>query len=526
MLTAAIYVRYSDDRQSKNSIRDQLRNCRTWADKERVAIYKIYSDEGISGARTDRPGYKRLLKDARKHRFNIIIVDDLSRFGRDFGEGARALAVLRFHGVRVISVSDGIDTDQEAGKLLANIRGLMNDVFLDTLASDVRRGQLGQFLAGYSAGGIPYGYRSFHDGSGARFRPDPVEAAIVREIFQRYADGQSPRTIARALNERGVPGPRGKVWSSSSIYPDRRRRIGILANPIYKGDHIWGRSEWIRHPETGRRLRLERPESEWTARHDPALQIVPLSLWNAAEARSERVSRKGTKSGRPPSPRYLFSGLLECGACGASYVIIDRYRYGCSRHKNSGDQACSNGIPIPREALEQQLLAEIRSLFSSKEILDVVEALQLQFLESEQQKRRIRRELRAADRKFEDLLESLADEDLENATKEETASIRAEMRILATAIREKEQLIRDPESPYLAARHARDEWHQKFNRLKEMDLSDIPSAQKILGSLIRKIVLKPDRGGLVATIRVPLPEALGAPIPDIVRQIRLGNDVR
>src|SRR5690606_16747477 len=128
------------------------------------------------------------------------------------------------------------------------------------LAKKTHRGLKGRALAGASAGGLPYGYRVTETGQRAIHEP---EAVIVRRIFAEYLAGQSGRSIAAALNRDGIPAPRGGKWGMSAIRPDLKRGIGILGNPIYVGRQVWNRSRWVKHPETGRRVRQERPESEW-----------------------------------------------------------------------------------------------------------------------------------------------------------------------------------------------------------------------------------------------------------------------
>ena len=97
---------------------------------------------------------------------------------------------------------------------------------------------------------------------------------MVREIFARYAAGQSHRRIAGDLNRRRVPPPRGKSWSATTIYGDTLKGVGMLVNATYTGRLTWNRSRWERDPDTGRRRRLARPELEWITTEAPELRIV------------------------------------------------------------------------------------------------------------------------------------------------------------------------------------------------------------------------------------------------------------
>ncbi|WP_425502385.1 recombinase family protein [Pseudoxanthomonas taiwanensis] len=356
-MRVAAYARYSSDNQRDASIDDQLRNCRAYARRQGWPEPRPYTDAAISGARNDRPGYRALLADA--HLFDVILVDDLSRLSRDSAELAHAVRRMKFHGARLIAISDGVDTDRRSHKLDVGMRALMSELYLDDLADKTHRGLTGRALAGASAGGLPYGYRVV--GTGQR-EIDPDQAAVVRRIFQEYLAGRSPREIAAGLNREHVPSPRGGAWAMSAIYGDTRRGIGILANPIYAGRQIWNRSRWIKHPDTGKRVRQERPPQEWIISEHPELAIVDAATWDAAQARLQARQHRpanGRRGGPGRSPRYLLSGLLRCPKCRGPMVIVDAYRYGCSRAKATGGTGCSHTSGVPRRALERGLLQHL-----------------------------------------------------------------------------------------------------------------------------------------------------------------------
>lgn len=357
-MRVAAYLRYSSDQQNAASLDDQLRNVRGYCDRQGWPAPTPYSDAAMSGARNDRPGYQRLLADSA--RFDVIVVDDLSRFSRDSVEVQQQIRRLRFAGVRVVGVSDSIDTDDKAHKLGVGLRGLMGELYLDELRDKTHRGLKGKALAGNSAGGLPYGYRVV--GVGGRMI-DPERAAIVRRIYAEYLAGASPRAIAAGLNRDGVPTARKQgaaTWCMSAIYGDTKRGIGILANPIYVGQQVWNRSRMVKHPDTGRRLRKERPRSEWVITEQPELAIIDRATWEAVQRRlggSRQPHYDQRKPGR--QPRYLLSGILRCGACGGPLVMLDR-RYGCGTHKDRGPTACPSTLRISRAGAEQSLLAGIK----------------------------------------------------------------------------------------------------------------------------------------------------------------------
>lgn len=391
MRTAA-YARYSSDAQREASIRDQLRNVQEFCARQGWPAPVVFEDLAISGSRSDRPGYRELFAAANKKAFDVLLVDDFSRLARDHVEAAQAVRLLKFLGIRLIGVSDGLDTARSSYKLETGMRGLMAELYLDDLADKTHRGLMGQALDGYSAGGLPYGYASEHDGRGFRRVILEAQAEWVRWMFDRYTRGHSPRAIAAELNRLGVPTARGGQWSISAIYPDAKH-VGVLANPLYNGRQVWNRTKWIKDPATGRRKRQLRPESEWVITDHPELKIIDDDTWQAARDRAQAIRNHTAKQREASSnpiarggrgPKYLFTGLLRCGACGGAYVIVDRYRYGCAIHKDRGDAACGNRIKVPRAHVEAVLLAKIKQDLLSDEAYKVFEAAVRELLRQSQ----------------------------------------------------------------------------------------------------------------------------------------------
>lgn len=223
----------------------------------------------------------------------------------------------------------------------------MNEVFLDDLRERVHRGHEGQAHRGFWNGGRPYGYRlkpitdpNQRDAYGqpaqigTKLEPDPAQAKIVRLMFERFVEGASCLTIARELNEQGVPSP-GSTWKR------RTRRAtgwmgscirGILKNPLYTGLQRWNVSMFVRNPETVKIVRRKRPKSEWVVNHDESLRIVSDELFAAAQCRTQDRSDPNKKLRAGGKPKYPLSGLLKCSACGANYIFSDARSYACSSY--------------------------------------------------------------------------------------------------------------------------------------------------------------------------------------------------
>jgi DNA invertase Pin-like site-specific DNA recombinase len=265
-LRTAAYARYSSDRQSPASITDQLRKCREYAEKEGWFYQDehVYTDDALSGAGADRPGLIRLLERAflSPRPFDVVLLDDTSRISRNMGETLRLHEKLNFVGIRVVAVSQGIDTEDEQADVLMTVHGLVDSLYIKELAKKTHRGLEGRAIKGLHTGGRCYGYDNVREGDAVRLKVNDAEAAVVRRIFEMCASGISLKTIAKTLNLEGVASPRlraGKKhasWCLSAIH-------AMLRRDLYQGRIVWNKSKFIKTPGTNKRLRRPRPAAQW-----------------------------------------------------------------------------------------------------------------------------------------------------------------------------------------------------------------------------------------------------------------------
>jgi DNA invertase Pin-like site-specific DNA recombinase len=126
-----IYARYSNAGQNPLSIEDQFRVCRKFAQTHDWTEVGVYSDKGISGAGADRKDYQKLVRAASSPNcpFTVVLVDDTSRAGRDLEETLRLHNLLRFHRIRLIAISQGIDSTSKQSKLLITVHGLVDEIY-------------------------------------------------------------------------------------------------------------------------------------------------------------------------------------------------------------------------------------------------------------------------------------------------------------------------------------------------------------------------------------------------------------
>jgi site-specific DNA recombinase len=278
-MRAAVYARYSTDLQSQASIEDQVRLCGARIETEGWSPVATYTDAALSGASRLRPGYQKLLADARAGAFDIVVAEALDRLSRDQEDTAALYKQLGFASVRLLTLPKG-----EISELHVGLKGTMNALFLKDLAMKTRRGLEGRVRQGRSGGGLSYGYRiaAERDAAGNPIPGgrdiDASEAEIVVRIFREYAAGLSPRAIARRLNADGIPGPGGRPWGDTTIRGHALRRTGLLHNDLYIGRLVWNRQRYVKDPQTGRRVARLNPESAWILHEVPDLRIVDDEL--------------------------------------------------------------------------------------------------------------------------------------------------------------------------------------------------------------------------------------------------------
>jgi len=376
MTTVALYARYSSDTQSPASIEDQFRVCRDLAARDGWSVAACYHDAAISGASMIlRPGIQTLLQDARRGGFDTVLAEALDRVSRDQADVATLFKHLRFAGVKIVTLAEG-----EISELHVGLKGTMNALFLKDLAAKTHRGLRGRVEKGKAGGGLCYGYRVVKrlDTAGEPVRGEreivPAEAEVVRRVFHDFAAGISPRAIARRLNDTGIPGPDGKLWTDSTLRGHAGRGTGFLNNELYIGRLVWNRQRYVKDPSTGKRVsRINAPEA-WIITEVPDLRIIDDALWRAVKARqgeltiehatviaavrASHAARAANPLNATHRPRSLLSGLLVCGCCGGPYALRGQDRFGCSNHIMTG--SCDNGRTIPRTAIEERVLAGLK----------------------------------------------------------------------------------------------------------------------------------------------------------------------
>jgi len=508
-LRCATYLRISTSLQNPLSPEDQLRKCREFAAREnwRIIDSQIYSDEALSGVGSDRPGLTRMLAaaESRPRPFDVVLVDDSSRLSRSLSDAMRIFERLNFAGVRVVAVSQGIDSQNEQADVLVTFHGLMDSMYVKELAKKTHRGMEGALLRGFHAGGSCFGYKTIEAVGGKQLRVLEAEAAIVRRIFEMSAAGAALKTIAKTLNAEGVASPRARKGRSSvgGWCPTGIREM--LHNERYIGTVVWNRSKFVKIPGTNKRVARVRPQSEWKTQVLPHLRIIPDELWERVQARLKWL-KENYRGGRPVglcSPRagsrYLFSGILVCGECGARLSIVtgtrknDHPRWGCPRNFNRG--TCRNDLRERNEYVEKQLLGELQRAVLQPEVVEYT----LNAFE-----RGLEKELSAASGMVDQRREKLAALDVELGRLAEAVAIQGASHALMTAISareaeratiEKALLSSGPGSIKAAFEDLREFAKEQLKDIRSVLGAAPAAARMVLSKHVDRIVMRPVRNG-------------------------------
>ena len=512
MTRVAIYARYSSDQQREASIEDQFRLCKQRAETEGWTLSGQYKDHATSGASMLRPGIQRLIDDALAGKFEIVLAEALDRLSRDQADIAAFYKRMRFADVQIITLSEGEISDLHIG-----LKGTMNALFLKDLADKTRRGLRGRVEAGKSGGGNSYGYdvvrKVAADGTPERGDRtiNKAEARIVRRIFKDYAAGKSPRAIAKELNAEGIAspsGPRGgKGWGPSTIHGNRQRGTGILNNELYIGKLVWNRLRYIKDPETGKRVSRLNPESDWIIQDVPKLRILDDDLWQAAKARQEERKADWDTNALAfwdrKRPRYLFSGLMECGVCGGGIVNLNASRIGCANARNKG--TCDNRRTMRRDALEATILDALRHHLMEPELFAVfcdeyTRHMNRLRIEATASLAGYRAELGKITRDVDRLIDAITDG-------VPVVQVKDKMLALDARKTELERLIKETdEPPALLHPNMAAHYRNEVARLHEAlaDENHRHEAAEIIRGLVDKIVLHPLDEGADATMAIDL----------------------
>ena len=356
-MIAAIYARKSTAQNgvadAEKSVTRQIEHATEYAVGKgwTVAEEYIYSDDGISGAEfANRPGFLRLMNALTPQPpFQVLIMSEESRLGREAIETAYALKQLVTGGVRVFFYLEDRERtlDSPTDKIMLSLTAYTDELEREKARQRTYDAMVRKAKAGHVTGGRVFGYDNVEilgppDDQGRKKRShverrmNDAEATVIREIFSLCAQGWGMRRIAKHLNEQGAACPRAQrgrpqAWAPSSIRE-------VLYRPLYRGEIVWNQSQ--KRDRWGRTRQRARPEKEWLRVKAPHLRIVSSESWKAAHQRltgARKIYLRGTQGQLWGRPTDGVESEVPAHGVGALWRV---WRESCRPQPQSWGPAC------------------------------------------------------------------------------------------------------------------------------------------------------------------------------------------
>lgn len=365
----AIYGRKSVYSDKSDSINNQIRMCREYIGFKfpgKDESVTEYTDEGLTGANTNRPQLKAMLKDISDGLLDVLVVYQLDRLSRDVRDFANIYATLEERRVMFVSIKENIDTATPIGKAMMYVTMVFAQMERETIAARVTDNMLGLAKKGLWSGGIsPAGYTSERVEIGGKKHvalvPDPEGAEWVRWLFDTFLKKHvSMSGMAKAFHKQGIKAPGGGYFATGQLHRiltmpycveatpevyDYYTRSGCSIDPDsprerWDGKH--GVMTYGRHSTSSKKVSTQ-PKEEWTVcigMHEP---IIPADIWLAAQERLQ--SNTFNKKQKYDMP--LLKGILRCAKCGC-LMKVNRKKskngvlsaYSCTSRATYGPERC------------------------------------------------------------------------------------------------------------------------------------------------------------------------------------------
>lgn len=454
---AAIYARYSSANQRDASIEDQLRVCREYCEKNGLTIVKEFCDHALTGRTDQRPAFLEMVSFAERKAFKVLVLYAMDRLSRDKYDLVFYKRRLEKAGVRIVYVTQPIGEGAEA-RLMESLLEGMAAYYSENLARSVRRGLEGNALKGIvTTGRAPFGYRLTEE---RRLEPDPMTAPVVSEIFERYAKGETRRSIIADLNRRGYTTTLNNPFTPSSLDT-------VLKNEAYLGVFHWAD------------VRLEND-------HRP---LVSEALFSEAQ---RMIARKAISKTGETATEYLLTGRFFCESCG-SWIVGDcatsrtgavyRY-YTCSNHKRR------KGCPMPsfkKDEVEKKILRACAAALTDDAIAEIslaAEAYAQKEAKREDPRPALKKSLADVNKRLNNLMAAIEQGIITPTTKQRLADLEEQQRSLTA------QLSRaDVARPALTATH----FAAYLRPLQKANLDDPNDQRKLINTLLNRATLRQDK---------------------------------
>jgi site-specific DNA recombinase len=345
-MRVATYTRISTDEDHQPfSLGAQAERLESYArSQDGWRIVRSFSDQA-SGATLNRAGLQQALAEAAAGVFELLLVFRVDRLSRNVRQLVQLSEELDRVGVALRSATEPFDTSSAAGKMMLQMLGVFAEFERTTIVERVVAGMERAASQGrWVMGKVPFGY--VRDEHSKTIVAEPVQAVVVRRIFELYATGRKgTKAIAHILNAEGCRTKNGMPFAHPIVH-------SILCNPIYAG-----------------RVRFR--GQEFSGLHDG---LVDEELYGRAQAlMAERGESHALRRGNASD--YLLSGVVRCGLCGRAFIGTSAkgrsalyHYYTCSTRYRYGVKECG-AERLPRAALEEAVVEQMVEVYRDGELI-------------------------------------------------------------------------------------------------------------------------------------------------------------
>lgn len=463
MTSAVIYARYSSSGQREESIVGQLRDCHAYAERNGLTIVQEYTDSALTGTSDKRPAFQQMIVDSKKRRFDVVLVWKIDRFARNRYDSAMYRKILSDNGVKVVSVMENI-SDRPEGIILEGLMESLAEYYSANLAENVKRGLYDSALERKILSRPTFGYRRGTDG---RYEIDENQAAIVRRVFNEYADGKPYMEIISDLNAQGIRSGHGNAFTNNSLRK-------MLRNEKYIGVY---RYKDILDP-------------------NGIPPIIDRELFDRVQAEIKRRSFTRKRKTPVDGEAYLLTGKLFCGHCGKPIVgesvrkrdgTIYRY-YTCTGTKTVSRNGCTKKR-VSKDWIESEVIRIITDEVLTDTFIDLMVAEVMRYQESAE----VNRPVAILSDRLEDVKKKIANmiRAIQSGIWSETTG-----EVLRSLEREQKEIEAKIEHERLTARvFTEDEVYAFLRALKHADKNDTDTQRYLVNACISRIYLFDADGG-------------------------------
>ncbi len=351
---AALYCRLSvDDGNISGSVSIETQKIllKQYCQSHGITSYEFYCDDGYSGTNFQRPAFQQMLSDINAGKINLVIVKDLSRFGRNYVEVGLQVEHFKEQDVRFIAADDHYDSSVNEDDLMFPMRNVMNEMYARDVSKKTKAAKKAKARAGqYIGSKPPFGYKLDPDDRHHLVIDEPA-AEVVRRIFRLTADGAGYNKITRIFREEKVLNPityfnqnnpdyfKADYWRKEFDWHVTSVRA-ILNNEVYLGMLVYGKR---RNKSMKSKQVVKNPREEWIVAENTHEPIISKELWDTAH-KIMSSKRRPAKTGE----LQIFAGLIYCADCGHCMTYGKKQRkngsyygaYDCWMYRTHGKEYC------------------------------------------------------------------------------------------------------------------------------------------------------------------------------------------